>query len=86
MAEIRKHRPSAGSPIAQALEKALGASVRPVTPGAPPQPNAPGQGPTVTPPKATGIAGATTTTGWVPINPAQAPKVTRADDEDDELD
>lgn len=40
MAEIRKHTASSGqSPFAQALEKALGSAVRPVAPGAPPQPN-----------------------------------------------
>ncbi|MEL4504041.1 hypothetical protein AAEX63_04615 [Luteococcus sp. H138] len=81
MAEIRKHKPSAGSPIAQALEKALGAAVRPVAPGAPPQPNSPERTPAVKPPTvgATSIPGG----GWVKIKPSQAPKVTKHDDEED---
>ncbi|WP_203568025.1 hypothetical protein [Aestuariimicrobium ganziense] len=38
MAEIRKFTPAAGGTIAQALAKAMGETVRPVTPGAPPKP------------------------------------------------
>ncbi|MEL4357229.1 MULTISPECIES: hypothetical protein [unclassified Luteococcus] len=81
MAEIRKHKPSAGSPVAQALEKALGASVRPVTPGAPPQPNAPKQAPTTKPPTITSATAAAG--GWVSIKPGQAPKVAKQPDEDE---
>ncbi|MGO4957549.1 hypothetical protein ACTQ49_09820 [Luteococcus sp. Sow4_B9] len=92
MAEIRKHRPTAGSPIAQALEKALGASVRPVTPGAPPQPNHPKQQPTVTPPRVSGITGATGSPGWVSVDPSEALRAARKsapealDEDEDELD
>ena len=35
MAEIRKHKPST-SPIARALESAMGESIKPVTPGSHP--------------------------------------------------
>ncbi|MGJ6981229.1 hypothetical protein ACSDQ9_11980 [Aestuariimicrobium soli] len=37
MAEIRKFSPGTGGAIAQALAKAMGESVRPTTPGAPPE-------------------------------------------------
>ena len=36
MAEIRKHQPSTGNAIAQALRAALGEDVRPNVPGEPP--------------------------------------------------
>lgn len=55
MAEIRKHKAASGqSAVAQALEAALGAPVRPVTPGAPPRPAAGDDG-TTTPPARPGI-------------------------------
>lgn len=38
MAEVRKFKPGAGSQIAEAVAKAMGESVRPITPGAPPEP------------------------------------------------
>ncbi|MDO5498203.1 MAG: hypothetical protein Q4F67_00815 [Propionibacteriaceae bacterium] len=39
MAEVRKVTPGRGGHIAQAIEKAMGESVRPNTPGAPPDPS-----------------------------------------------
>ncbi|SJN40573.1 hypothetical protein [Luteococcus japonicus] len=69
MAEIRKHKPTGSSPIAKALEQALGAAVRPVTPGAPPQPNDPGRSPAAKPPTVTGVAHTLPATGWTTISP-----------------
>lgn len=52
MAEIRKHKAASGqSAVAQALEAALGAPVRPVTPGAPPRPTADGEDTAAVPPR-----------------------------------
>ncbi|GAA1390567.1 hypothetical protein [Luteococcus peritonei] len=85
MAEIRKHKTSApNSAIAKALEQALGAAVRPVTPGAPPRPNQP-ENPHVAPPTA-GAAAPLPGSGWVSLSPQAAPKVAKQRDQDDELD
>lgn len=95
MAEIRKHKPSK-SAIAQALEAAMGASVKPVAPGAKPEPGEqkpksgkPAQAHHVrpsaaAPTKATfdGLpAGA-----WTTINPGIVPVVPKASDADDDVD
>lgn len=39
MAEVRKVRPGKGGHIAQAIAKAMGESVRPITPGGSPDPS-----------------------------------------------
>lgn len=41
MAEVRKVSPGRGGPIAAAVEKAIGESVRPITPGGSPDPSRP---------------------------------------------
>lgn len=55
MAEIRKHNPSTGSAIAQALRAAMGEGVQPFVPGQPPT-------------KKTSPAEAGKTTSWVTLN------------------
>lgn len=88
MAEVRKFKPGSGnSAIAQALEAALGAAVRPTTPGAPPEPGRPSAkaAPAV---GATGLPLASAAAGgWVSIAPTKAPLVPKhhAEDEDDLL-
>ncbi|WP_425307930.1 hypothetical protein AADG42_03975 [Ammonicoccus fulvus] len=39
MAEVRKFSPGKGGHIAEAIAKAMGESVRPITPGGPPAPS-----------------------------------------------
>ncbi len=83
MAEIRKHKPNP-SAIAQALEAALGAAAKPVTPGAPPRPKGAATEP-VTPSFGTASFAAGAAGGWTTINPGQVPVVPK-NTEDDDLD
>jgi len=69
MAEIRKHDPSAGSAIQQALRAAMGEGIRPRVPGE------------ATPAKPATAAPATATT-WVSLT--MQPAATEPDVEDDE--
>lgn len=85
MAEIRKHKTFAGnSAIAKALEQAMGAAVRPVTPGAPPRPNQP-ENPHVAPPSVS-AASPLPGGGWLSVPPATAPKLARPASEDPDED
>lgn len=68
MAEIRKFDPAAGNAIAQALKAAMGEPVRPVTPGGPPVPRAPGSAPAPT--------------SWVQLTVAAPEPATTPDDQD----
>lgn len=72
MAEIRKHTPSKGGDIAQALAKALGEPVRPVAPGA-------GDKPAPKKPRTPAAGGprVTSTAIWDPFLGTQ-PKVARS--------
>ena len=83
MAESRKHKTSAASSaIGKALEQALGAAARPVTPGAPPRPNQP-DNQHLAQPRATAAA-PLPSSGWMALPPEKAPKLARQTDEEEQ--
>lgn len=81
MAEIRKHRPGQ-SAVAEAIEKAMGAAVKPVTPGAPSQPGRPSAAGVPQPPSFGAVPGAGS---WVPITPDAVPVVPKHVEDDEDL-
>lgn len=70
MAEIRKHKQT-NSAIAQAIEAAMGASVRPTTPGAPPEPNRKPSARSTPGTTFTSMPTTGTAAGWAAIDPSR---------------